>query len=245
MWSTRQATTRDVATLPPVRRPSDGRPGADDRRRRAQPTAGSAGRGPTRRRGQVIVLHLEGPDTARRALERTLVAGLRAAGSRVVRVAPRASDPIPATAASGSVSPTLDLRGRLEATLLAAVDRRRGRGRGEGLVVLACGVSAAAALQAAAARPEAFRALLLVDGRVDLAEHALQRVRTPTLMLVASNHQPLVDFNRTAASAMQEPARLVVLRPTGGSTAAVGWGAAVLCREWLDAGARVAGGYAR
>lgn len=90
-------------------------------------------------------------------------------------------------------------------------------GRGLPLVVIAEGVAAAAALRAAARCPASFAALVLVDGRVDLADSVLGAIRVP-LLLVVDNRQPvLVALNRLALTALHPAARLVELPADGNS----------------------------
>jgi putative phosphoribosyl transferase len=62
---------------------------------------------------------------------------------------------------------------------------------------------AAAAINAAAARPERVSAVVSRGGRPDLAMDALPSVKAPTLMLVGGLDYPVIDINRTAANAMQ------------------------------------------
>jgi dienelactone hydrolase len=57
---------------------------------------------------------------------------------------------------------------------------------------------AAAALVAAAERPELVRAIVSRGGRPDLAGPALARVRAPTLFIVGSRDQLVIELNRAA-----------------------------------------------
>lgn len=70
---------------------------------------------------------------------------------------------------------------------------------------------AAAALKAAAARPQAVKAVVSRGGRPDLAEHALPRVRAPTLLIVGGNDEPVLGWNREAANQMGGPVRVTVI----------------------------------
>jgi dienelactone hydrolase len=70
---------------------------------------------------------------------------------------------------------------------------------------------AAAALIAAAERPEQVAAVVSRGGRVDLAEHELGRVRAPTLMLVGSLDKPVLKLNEQAAQALKAPWKLVII----------------------------------
>jgi alpha-beta hydrolase superfamily lysophospholipase len=57
---------------------------------------------------------------------------------------------------------------------------------------------AAAALLAAAERPERISAVVLRGGRPDLAGHALSRALAPTLLLVGGNDRPVIELNLAA-----------------------------------------------
>jgi putative phosphoribosyl transferase len=61
---------------------------------------------------------------------------------------------------------------------------------------------AAAALIAAAERPNDVMAVVSRDGRPDLARAALPRVEAPTLMLVGSLDEPVIQMNREARAGM-------------------------------------------
>src|SRR6188472_3479170 len=57
---------------------------------------------------------------------------------------------------------------------------------------------AAAALIAAAERPDRVHAVVSRGGRPDLAGEALPRVQAPTLMIVGGNDEPVIDMNQQA-----------------------------------------------
>jgi putative phosphoribosyl transferase len=61
---------------------------------------------------------------------------------------------------------------------------------------------AAAALVAAAAKPQRVRALVSRGGRPDLAGHSLGRVRAPTLLIVGGADTTVLELNREAYGAM-------------------------------------------
>jgi len=88
--------------------------------------------------------------------------------------------------------------------LLAAVDLvvsdRRTAGLGLGLFGASTG--AAAALVAAARRPDPVRAVVSRGGRPDLAGPALGEVRAPTLLVVGARDELVLDLNRRAAAAL-------------------------------------------
>jgi dienelactone hydrolase len=62
---------------------------------------------------------------------------------------------------------------------------------------------AAAALIAAAERPEVVRAVISRGGRPDLAGDALSRVHTPTLLIVGGADDVVIDLNRLARQRMR------------------------------------------
>ena len=67
---------------------------------------------------------------------------------------------------------------------------------------------AAAALVAAARRPEPVRAVVSRGGRPDLAGPALGQVRAPTLLLVGERDEQVLDLNRRAAAELGAPVEL-------------------------------------
>jgi pimeloyl-ACP methyl ester carboxylesterase len=74
---------------------------------------------------------------------------------------------------------------------------------------------AAAALIAAAERPTLARAVVSRGGRPDLARDALQKVRTPTLLIVGGDDGPVIELNRLA---MRQMAGLVEMQIIPGAT---------------------------
>jgi len=69
---------------------------------------------------------------------------------------------------------------------------------------------AAAALVAAATRPERVRAVVSRGGRPDLAGRALEQIRAPTLLIVGGNDEVVLDLNERAALALREHAEVRV-----------------------------------
>jgi pimeloyl-ACP methyl ester carboxylesterase len=88
---------------------------------------------------------------------------------------------------------------------------RQPAARGLPLGYFGSSTGGAAALVAAAERPEAVRAVVSRGGRPDLAGEALGRVRAPTLLLVGGWDEPVVDLNRRAMARMTAPASLVIV----------------------------------
>jgi putative phosphoribosyl transferase len=71
---------------------------------------------------------------------------------------------------------------------------------------------AGAALVAAANRPDAVRAVVSRGGRPDLAGEALGRVLAPTLLIVGSNDEPVIEMNQRALELLGGTKRLEIVR---------------------------------
>lgn len=99
--------------------------------------------------------------------------------------------------------------GLLAQRLVAAVDWLRPRGLPQGLFGASTG--AAAALIAAAERPDLVAALVSRGGRADLAGPALASVRAPTLLIVGGEDEPVIGLNRQAESRMRCPVALEII----------------------------------
>jgi putative phosphoribosyl transferase len=106
---------------------------------------------------------------------------------------------------------------RLAERLTAAVDalatRPETTGRPAGLYGASTG--GAAALLAAADRPEAVRAVVLRGARSDLAGPGTRRVRAPTLFLVGELDPEVHAMNLASLAEVGGPKRLVVVRGAG------------------------------
>lgn len=70
---------------------------------------------------------------------------------------------------------------------------------------------AAAALMAAAERPQQVRAVVSRGGRPDLAGPALHRVRAPTLLIVGGDDLPVIGLNMEAMERMEAETRLEIV----------------------------------
>jgi len=70
---------------------------------------------------------------------------------------------------------------------------------------------AAAALIAAAERPDRVHAVVSRGGRPDLAGEALPRVQAPTLMIVGGNDEPVIDMNQQARQRMRALVELAIV----------------------------------
>jgi dienelactone hydrolase len=94
---------------------------------------------------------------------------------------------------------------------------------------------AAAALIAAAERPERVAAVVSRGGRPDLAGPWLPRVRAPSLLIVGGHDTEVIRLNRQAQAQMRAPSELVVVPGAGhlfeepGALAQV----AALARDWF------------
>jgi putative phosphoribosyl transferase len=102
---------------------------------------------------------------------------------------------------------------RLGNRVVAAIDWASGESGITRLPVACFGAStaAAAALIAAAERPEVVRAVISRGGRPDLADDALTRVQAPTLLIVGGADAPVIEMNRQAMRRMQAPVSLEVV----------------------------------
>jgi putative phosphoribosyl transferase len=70
---------------------------------------------------------------------------------------------------------------------------------------------AAAALVAAAVRPDAVNAVVSRGGRPDLAGAALTHVRAPTLLIVEENDGQVIELNRAALAQLRSEKQLVIV----------------------------------
>jgi putative phosphoribosyl transferase len=74
--------------------------------------------------------------------------------------------------------------------------------------------ASAAALLASLARSEEVRAVVSIDGRPDLVEPELKKVRAATLLIAADNLLPVLDANETANALLTCEKRLVLISGT-------------------------------
>ncbi len=70
---------------------------------------------------------------------------------------------------------------------------------------------AAAALQAAAARPGIVKTVVSRGGRPDLAGDALEHVQAPTLLIVGADDTPVIPLNESARQRLSAPAKQVLV----------------------------------
>jgi dienelactone hydrolase len=111
---------------------------------------------------------------------------------------------------TGELRFDIELLGR---RLVGALDWLAQRPDVRGLPVGLFGAStgAAAALIAAAERPDQVAAVVSRGGRPDLAVDALPRVRAPTLLIVGALDGPVIGMNREAASRMRNEHRVEIV----------------------------------
>jgi putative phosphoribosyl transferase len=102
---------------------------------------------------------------------------------------------------------------RLGHRVVAAIDWIASHPQVARLPVACFGAStgAAAALIAAAERPEVVRAVISRGGRPDLAGYALPKVQAPTLLIVGGDDEPVIELNRAAMRRMRAPAQLEIV----------------------------------
>jgi putative phosphoribosyl transferase len=103
--------------------------------------------------------------------------------------------------------------GLLAGRVVTAVDWLRGDPSTRGLPIGLFGAStgAAAALVAAAERPDAVAAVVSRGGRPDLAADALPRVAAPTLLIVGGADRPVIGMNEDARGRMTAEVTLEIV----------------------------------
>jgi putative phosphoribosyl transferase len=103
--------------------------------------------------------------------------------------------------------------GLLAVRTTALIDWAASPGPVQGLPIGLFGAStgAAAALVAAADRPDAVAAVVSRGGRPDLAGDALPRVHAPTLLIVGERDRPVIVLNEEAAATLRAPHRLDIV----------------------------------
>jgi putative phosphoribosyl transferase len=103
--------------------------------------------------------------------------------------------------------------GLLARRVIAAIDWLAGDAAAKDLPFGLFGAStgAAAALVAAAERPEPVRAVVSRAGRPDLAGEHLRRVTAPTLLIVGGSDPVVLELNRQALRALPGGARLEIV----------------------------------
>jgi putative phosphoribosyl transferase len=82
---------------------------------------------------------------------------------------------------------------------------------GLGVGLFGASTGAAAALVAAAMRPNSVQAVVSRGGRPDLAGEFLRLVRAPTLLIVGERDQSVIELNRKAMTQLAAPTRLEIV----------------------------------
>ena len=145
-----------------------------------------------------VVLFAHGSGSSRHSPRNRSVAGaLQRAGLGTLLMDLLTREEEAAEARTGHLRFDIDL---LSGRLAAATDWLRQDAQTAALPIGYFGAStgAAAALVAAAARPEVVKAVVSRGGRPDLAGEALARVQAPTLLIVGGNDGPVIGMNREA-----------------------------------------------
>lgn len=158
-----------------------------------------------------LVLFAHGSGSSRKSSRNRFVAGLlrdRAIGTLLFDL----------LTANEEREDAIDARLRFNIPLLAArlvtvTDWMGKSGRAGGLPIAYFGAStgAAAALIAAAARPNTIAAVVSRGGRPDLAADALAHVRAPTLLIVGSADTMVLQLNQRALEQITAPKHLAVV----------------------------------
>ena len=102
---------------------------------------------------------------------------------------------------------------RLGHRIVAAIDWTASHPQMARMPIACFGAStgAAAALVAAAERPEIVRAVISRGGRPDLAGYALPKVQAPTLLIVGGEDGPVIELNRAAIRRMRALVQLEIV----------------------------------
>jgi dienelactone hydrolase len=155
-----------------------------------------------------VVLFAHGSGSSRRSPRNRYVAGeLQSAGLATVLV-----DLLTAREEQVDVR-TRELRfdiSLLSVRLAALTDWVAQHERTVGVGVGLC-TGAAAALVAAAMRPNSVQAVVSRGGRPDLAGEFLRLVRAPTLLIVGERDQTVIELNRKAMTQLAAPTRLEIV----------------------------------
>ncbi|WP_210586196.1 dienelactone hydrolase family protein [Streptomyces sp. GESEQ-35] len=101
--------------------------------------------------------------------------------------------------------------------LVAAIDWLDGEPdvRGVPVVLFGASTGAAAALTAAADRPDRVLTVVSRGGRPDLADDALEHVRAPVLLIVGGHDEQVLRLNEDAARRLRAPCTLRVVPGAG------------------------------
>lgn len=158
-----------------------------------------------------VVLFAHGSGSSRHSPRNMFVAGeLNRRGLATVLLDLLTQDEDRADAVDGRLR--FDI-GLLADRLIGAIDRLDTEATTSGLPIGLFGASTggAAALVAAAARPDIVRAVVSRGGRPDLAGPALAQVTAPTLLIVGEHDATVADLNQQARGVMTAPTELRIV----------------------------------
>lgn len=158
-----------------------------------------------------VVLFAHGSGSGRLSTRNTLVArALNDAALATLLVDLLTEEEEHADARTGHLRFDIDL---LSNRVLDATDWLKGVPETASLRIAYFGAStgAAAALQAAAQRPESIYAVVSRGGRPDLAMQWLDSVKAPTLLIVGSNDEPVIPLNESAYDALRCEREMVIV----------------------------------
>ena len=160
---------------------------------------------------QGLVLFAHGSGSSRRSpRNRAVAAELQRAGLATVLVDLLTLDEERLDARSGQLRFDINL---LAVRLIALTDwlRQDRATAGLGVGLFGASTGAAAALVAAAARPDTVQAIVSRGGRPDLAGEFLRLVRQPTLLIVGANDATVIQLNRRAMALLSGDTRLEIV----------------------------------
>ena len=162
-----------------------------------------------------LVIFAHGGGSSRNSYRNRYLAGrLRMAGWATLRVDLLTEPEREADDPTGEHCFDVDLIARRLQTATEWTSEHAVAGSGR-IVLFGASTGAAAALMAAAARPDLVAGVALRGGRVDLAGDALARVRAPVLMVVGGADEATVRLNREASGRLTARHRLTVIRGAG------------------------------
>jgi putative phosphoribosyl transferase len=158
-----------------------------------------------------LVVFAHGSGSSRRSPRNRFVAGaLGRAGLGTLLMDLLTPEEEEADRASGRLRFDIDLLG---GRVVDALDWLAGEPDTAAIPIGVFGAStgAAAALRAAAARPETVKAVVSRGGRPDLTGPSLRDVQAPTLLVVGARDEQVIDMNRQALESLRCEARLEIV----------------------------------
>lgn len=171
---------------------------------------------PESARGLVVLAHASGTD--RRRPDDAGLAGVLAEhglGTLVVDLASEGDAPV-----DGS-GPDVDRLARRLLGMTRWLQRREGT-RELPLGYVGSGVAGAAVLRAAASRGDDVAAVVVLDGRLDLATDALPAVQAATLFVVSEGGTAALERTREAVADRSAPTEIAAIGGAGARTARTG-----------------------